>query len=63
MQDATQDVVCDKHEQMGMAMPPKVLRHKHNCRSVQSVNNDQDAKEQERERVCVWFSRRTMSMQ
>ena len=37
-QDATQDAVCDKHKQMEMPMPPKVLRHEHNHWSAQSTN-------------------------
>ena len=61
MQDAMQDTVHDEHKQTEMPTPPKVLCHKHNRQSAQSVNDDKDVKEQER--VCVWSLRRTMSTQ
>ena len=48
-----QDTVHDEHEQMGMPTPPKVLHHEHNRRSVRSVNDDKDAKEQERVSVVI----------
>ena len=48
-----QDAVRDKHKQMEMLMPPKVLRHEHNRWSAWSMNNDKNAKEQERECVVI----------
>ena len=53
MQDAMQDAVCNKHEQMGMPTAPNVLRCEHNRQSAWGTNNDKDVKEQERECVCV----------
>ena len=53
MQDAMQDTVHNEHKQMGMPTPPKVLHHKHNCQSAQSMNNDKDTKEQERVSVVI----------
>ena len=53
MQDTMQDAVCDKHEQMEMLMPPKVLCCKHNHWSVWSADEDKDTKQEERVSVVV----------
>ena len=47
MQDAMQDTVHNEHVQTEMPMPPKVLHHKHNHQSVQSMDKDKDIEEGE----------------